>query len=184
MSDKVKELVESHMDIARLVANSFHKKLRYIPLDDLFSSAMMGLFLAAKKYDAGSSDASFQTFARKRINGAVIDDLRATGRFGKKNKGKFKIRKDIRSKDILDFDVEDTVDIDEKIFFMEVWPDAKRTMESMDERLRTILLSYYFEDKTLREIGYQLGLTEARVSQLRMEAIRTMRKAVNDEKLI
>lgn len=50
-----------------------------------------------------------------------------------------------------------------------------RVFETLPERLRAVLSLYYVEERTLREIGQELGLTESRVCQLHSEAIARMR---------
>lgn len=50
-----------------------------------------------------------------------------------------------------------------------------RALERLPERLCTVMKLYYFEDLSLREIGETLGVTEARVHQLRAEALTLLR---------
>lgn len=56
--------------------------------------------------------------------------------------------------------------------------EARRALERLDalpERLRRVMTMYYLEDRTLREIGAHLGVTEPRVHQLRVEALAKLR---------
>jgi RNA polymerase sigma factor for flagellar operon FliA len=48
-------------------------------------------------------------------------------------------------------------------------------LEALPPRLRNVLDLYYKEERTLREIGAMLGVTESRVCQLHGEAIRKLR---------
>ena len=48
----------------------------------------------------------------------------------------------------------------------------------LPERQRTVLALYYFEELTLLEIATVLGRTESRVSQIRKQALATLRDAL------
>ncbi len=50
-------------------------------------------------------------------------------------------------------------------------------IESLPERLQLVLSLYYTEERTLREIGAILDISESRVSQLHTEAIHLLRAA-------
>jgi RNA polymerase sigma factor FliA len=55
---------------------------------------------------------------------------------------------------------------------------ARRALSALPERLRHVLDLYYGDERTLRDIGTLLGVSESRVCQLQSEAIRTMRAHV------
>ena len=48
----------------------------------------------------------------------------------------------------------------------------------LPERLRTVVLGYFYDDLPMADIAEQLGVTESRVSQLRAEAVTLMRGAM------
>lgn len=52
-------------------------------------------------------------------------------------------------------------------------------IKQLNERQRTVLLLYYFEELTLAEIGQILGVTESRVCQIRTEAVLQLRGRLN-----
>ncbi|MGQ0843536.1 MAG: sigma-70 family RNA polymerase sigma factor [Sporichthyaceae bacterium] len=45
----------------------------------------------------------------------------------------------------------------------------------LPERLRTVVLQYYFEERPMSETAAELGVTESRISQLRAEALTLLR---------
>jgi RNA polymerase sigma factor for flagellar operon FliA len=51
-------------------------------------------------------------------------------------------------------------------------------LDRLPERLRRVMSLYYREDRTLREIGAALNVSESRVSQLHSEAMVRIREAV------
>jgi RNA polymerase sigma factor for flagellar operon FliA len=48
-------------------------------------------------------------------------------------------------------------------------------IDGLSDRHRTIVIESFFEGRTMREIGDDLGVTESRVSQLRSAALATLR---------
>lgn len=54
-------------------------------------------------------------------------------------------------------------------------------IETLPERLRLVLALYYQEERTMREIGTVLDITESRVCQLHAEAIHRLRAAAGGE---
>ncbi|MBM6401474.1 sigma-70 family RNA polymerase sigma factor [Phycicoccus sonneratiae] len=52
-------------------------------------------------------------------------------------------------------------------------------VESLPERLRTVVRAVFFEDRLLKDVAEELGVTESRVSQLRSEALVMLRDGMN-----
>jgi RNA polymerase sigma factor FliA len=48
----------------------------------------------------------------------------------------------------------------------------------LPERLREVVVAYFFEGVTSAEIAEQLGVTESRVSQMRTDALKLMRAGI------
>jgi RNA polymerase sigma factor for flagellar operon FliA len=70
------QLIEQHLPLVKLVVGQLALALSsQANLDDLYSSGLVGLLDAARKFDpqAGSS---FESYARVRIRGAMLDELR------------------------------------------------------------------------------------------------------------
>ena len=53
--------------------------------------------------------------------------------------------------------------------------------DHLPERLQMILVMYYFEELSLKEIGTKLSITESRVSQLHTRALTGMRKILDEK---
>jgi RNA polymerase sigma factor for flagellar operon FliA len=51
-------------------------------------------------------------------------------------------------------------------------------LSELTEREETVMQAYYGDDRTMREIGTSLGITEGRVSQIHTQAIAKLRAAV------
>lgn len=54
-----------------------------------------------------------------------------------------------------------------------------KTIEELPEKEKKVLILYYYEDLTLKEIGEVLNVTESRVSQLHTKAIMRLRSKLN-----
>lgn len=55
----------------------------------------------------------------------------------------------------------------------------RHAVDALPERLRAVVLSYYFDERPMAQIALDLGVTESRVSQLRAEALGLMRDGLN-----
>ena len=81
VNDKVQETVnvEHYLSLVKKVVNQLNiKESSVIDQDDLISMGVTGLLDAVRKFD-GTKNASFETYARLRIRGAIIDELRRLG---------------------------------------------------------------------------------------------------------
>lgn len=54
-------------------------------------------------------------------------------------------------------------------------------VKALPERLRTVVLGYFFEDRPMQDIAEELGVSESRVSQLRAEAIELLREGMDSQ---
>jgi RNA polymerase sigma factor FliA len=71
-------LIVEYYPLARTIAKRTHGRLpKGIDLDDLVSTAVIGLIEAVERYDPGRGVA-FKSYAKHRIQGAILDALRAT----------------------------------------------------------------------------------------------------------
>lgn len=52
-------------------------------------------------------------------------------------------------------------------------------VEALPDRLRRVVVAYFFEERPMLEIAAELGVTESRVSQLRAEALVLLRDGLN-----
>jgi RNA polymerase sigma factor for flagellar operon FliA len=68
--------VIENLALARVIAIRVHENLPvHVDLDDLIHAGVLGLFDAAQKYDP-AKNSSFQSYAKHRIKGAILDSLR------------------------------------------------------------------------------------------------------------
>ena len=79
--------------------------------------------------------------------------------------------------DELEIDAQTDALPDEQASKKELCAVVTSAIESLPQRLQLVLSLYYTEERTLREIGAILDLSESRVSQLHTEAIHLLRSA-------
>jgi RNA polymerase sigma factor for flagellar operon FliA len=71
------ELVRQHLPLVHhVVADMIARVPRHIPRDELTSAALFGLVQAARAFDP-SRGVTFDRYARRRMQGALLDDLRS-----------------------------------------------------------------------------------------------------------
>ena len=55
----------------------------------------------------------------------------------------------------------------------------RHAIDALPERLRAVVLGYFFDERPMAQIAAELGVTESRVSQLRSEALGLLRDGLN-----
>jgi RNA polymerase sigma factor for flagellar operon FliA len=55
----------------------------------------------------------------------------------------------------------------------------RHAVDALPDRLRAVVVGYFFEERPMAQIAAQLGVTESRVSQLRAEALGLLRDGLN-----
>ena len=69
-------IVLENLPLVKVIAIRVHENLPvHVDLDDLIHAGVLGLFDAVEKYDSQRS-VSFQSYAKHRIKGAILDNLR------------------------------------------------------------------------------------------------------------
>jgi RNA polymerase sigma factor for flagellar operon FliA len=75
----------------------------------------------------------------------------------------------------LDTGPEDTIlDRERKAYLIDA-------IEALPERLRHVVVAYFYEERSMQEIADELGVTESRISQLRSEALLLLRDGINSQ---
>jgi len=70
------QIVLENLSLVRAIAIRVHENLPvHVDLDDLIHAGVLGLFDAVEKYDS-AKNVAFQSYAKHRIKGAILDSLR------------------------------------------------------------------------------------------------------------
>ena len=221
------DLVRQGLPLVQYVVSDIVARVpRSVPREDLVSAGYFGLAQAARSYDPARG-VTFECFARTRIRGAILDDLRGrdwasrtvrgearklrateaaleqelqrtpdttelASRLGVASQDVTKIKDDVHRAAVLSFegvfvDSGDTVD-----FITECDPlnelvndELKECLASaitaLPDRLRAVVISYFYEERQMSEIAAELGVTESRVSQMRAEAMLMLKDGINTQ---
>ncbi len=193
-SSERERCILEHLPLVHFLAKKLKQKLPHnVDYDDLVSAGVVGLLCAVDRFDQ-SRNVKFKTYAEFRIRGAMIDELRdldilTRGRRQKVKESEEKayhcshqvtapsegefgrvlsfedavIKRQIRNNTNLDASLDSAITNSDNELLA-------KAMGELGEREGKILKLYYYEEKTLRQIGQSMGLCQARVSQLHGEA--------------
>ena len=179
------ELIVSYRPyVSRLVARMGIPPTTVQQREDLVSAGVVGLIDAVDRFDHARG-VPFEAFARVRIHGAVIDELRRLdGRsrlFWKQVRDGTVQEESMPLAVSLDRLIElgaepATEDLSFSLLEQDLWNDVGIALMTLPRRERSVLQRYYGASLTLREIGTEMGVSEARACQLHARAIAQLRR--------
>lgn len=219
----VDELVHRYRALAdQLTSLLLARVPRSVDRGDLHSAAMFGLFQAAKAWEPDRG-VTFEAFARHRIRGALLDELRGrdwasrrvrsfartvaaaaddlTAVLGRRptdselaermgvDIGAIEAlerdlhRAQLRPSDALEEEsmaVESSTEADPEasILRREQYGFVHDAVNVLPERLRRVIIGYYVDEEPMQVLAAELGVTESRISQMRAEAVRLLKAAL------
>ena len=171
--------------------------------EDISSYGVEGLIDAVEKFSP-KMGARFETYALVRIRGNIIDKIRSQDFLPRSVRRKIKDVKEaqealkakfgrtatnseIASSDG-DIEIIDTIqdshaltphdELEEK----DVKKELEAALKRLPERERTIMVLYYHENMTLKEIGEAINVSESRISQLHAQAIMKLKNLLSENR--
>ena len=197
----------------------------HVGREDLVSAGQLALTQAATAFDP-SRGVPFPAYARTRIRGALIDELRAVdwasrgvrsrarsrdnaveslgarlGRTPTRAEVATELGTSIDDVATLDGDLNrsvvlslqgfaDGVDVEGLMSHRAAGPEdvllhrervsyVVAAVQALPERLRTVVVGWFFEDRPMAELADELGVTDSRISQLRAEAMSLLSLALS-----
>jgi RNA polymerase sigma factor for flagellar operon FliA len=169
-------LVEDNLAIVGYLVNDVCRRATHLSRDDLASAGAMGLVLAADSFDA-SLGVPFGAFARRRILGAIADEMRAADwatRTARK-----KIKESLAVQESLTAALGRTPNVDEIAASLgvdraaagEALADAARTVSSLDDSIAdTVAAQVASPEDSLLETertGYVLAAVQSLPERMR-----------------
>jgi RNA polymerase sigma factor for flagellar operon FliA len=180
------------MPLVHQVVARFLKKLPANVLrDDLVGAGSFGLIDALRKGGANRG-AAFEWYARVRIRGAILDELRTQDWLTRRARSRVKaaaasetgfrasiIGIDDLSPDLVALGLAD----DSRSPHTLTEQSMERTaiaavVNTLPDRERQIVTSYYFKQVPFKTIAQHLGVSEPRVSQLHARAMQLLKDAL------
>jgi RNA polymerase sigma factor FliA len=217
------ELVQQHLPVVGYLVNEVTARLPgHVDRDDLVSAGLLALVQAGRAFDAAAG-VPFGAYARTRIRGAILDELRAADwaprgvrararavsraeealrlRLGRApeagelaallgtspsavDTARADIARTVHSLDAFDGVLEDRLPDsgatpEDRLLHAERIAVLHAAVESLPDRLRTVVTGVFLQDRSMGDIAAELGVTESRVSQLRTEALALLRDGIN-----
>ena len=199
-TDSLREqIIVEYAPLVKIIAGRLSIYLgNNVEYDDLVGYGVFGLIDAIDKYDAGK-DVKFETYASLRIRGSILDQIR---RMDSATDELLCEELEISSDELMvwqsQLNITNLMSLNE---FMEqgsepamdtvgnshfIQPEDEVSQEELKEKLsealslltekeRKVILLYYYEELTLKEISAIMEVSESRVSQLHTKALNKMR---------
>ncbi|MBN2373489.1 FliA/WhiG family RNA polymerase sigma factor [bacterium] len=230
-----KDLILNHIFLVKNIAANV---LDYLPssidMNDLIEAGIIGLIDAAQKYDP-SKQSKFSNYAKFRIRGAIMDELRGMDFVSRSVRSKakmventilcleqrlgravmddevaselgmnmeqfYKIRKQMHTATLVHIeDIDEMMgNSDDGYSFIDLLSDDSdkrildditihemseiilEAMYDLPEKQRQVLMLYYWDDYTMKEVGHMLGLAESTVSTHHNEALIKLKRALKN----
>ena len=185
--DVCPKMLEAHISLVHQVVAPIARRVPANVLrDDLLAAGIFGLVDSLRK-NGGDSGTGFEWYARTRIRGAVLDELRVQDRLTRRARDAVNAAAEREENETDGITVVglDELSVNEEQDFLaspELDPastyEAKETLQilaqaldKLPEREREIVGMYYFEGATFKTISTKLKVSEPRVFQLHARAL-------------
>jgi Xaa-Pro aminopeptidase len=192
-----REAIEEYMPLVHQVVRRFLRKLPANACrDDLTAAGVFGLMDALRK-NGGSQGTAFVWYARVRIRGAIVDELRQQDWLPRRarwvasngsDNGQAGAATAVISLEDMALGEQSTALVDEEAATPADRAEAGDTRKRLEwavsmlpDRERLIVSMHYFEGVRFKEIGALLGVSEPRISQLHARAMEKLRVCLQED---
>ncbi len=184
--------VSRHMLLVKQVVARFLRRLPANVLrDDLLAAGVFGLIDSLRK-NGGDQGPTFEAYARIRIRGAILDELRTQDWLSRR--ARWAVSDKVEAGEgapmaligLDDVDAnsalvdEEADDAEAQMVSEEDMKHLRDAVERLPPREATIVRMHYFHGARFKEIGAALGVSEPRISQLHTRAMGQLRKILAD----
>lgn len=167
-----------------------------VDFEDLVSAGMVGAYQAGQKWDPEAEGAAkFTTFAQHRVVGEMLDLLRDLDTSSRNDRAKGRTWTTASMDELLHQRRPDGSPHPGAVEVMNAMqrgaPNVEAQFDDMeelrsvihllDDRERELVVWYFWDGVTQREIGERVGVTEARICQRLSKAMRKLRRAIYEE---
>jgi len=170
--------ITGHLSLAQQIAKHLKHKYCWVDYEEAYSYALLGLVKAAQAYDE-TRGVAFVAFATHKGLFAAVDEMRKDGilhRSDRKSQHRLvsldssDVNTDSRNWELIDPNGETHKDR------MEARDWCAVALGRLKNRDRRLILMYYADDMTFREIGEVLGISESAVCLRHQMLIGLLRK--------
>ena len=181
------KVLREHLPLVYQVVGSMARRLPANVLrDDLVAAGVFGLVDSLRK-NGGDIGDGFEWYARTRIRGAIVDELRAQDWLPRRARRAAATHSATARWNVV-VSVEDVSGLEDALHAAVVTEDPveqiearsqhralARAIELLPERERRIVGMHYFKGLRFKDIGAELGVSEPRISQLHARALGRLR---------
>lgn len=172
MKTSSKDLFTDYYPYAVAIAKKFSLKIKlpYFDVNDCIQSAIVGLIDAMNKYDE-SKGTKFKNYAFIRILGTIKDNLRkmspvprSIGKnvlYSRNTRSMSDIEDDIGYNEMQSLLGTYTIDIEAEIDRRRLVSKVQAVLWQLKPKKYYVMYQYYIKEKTLKDIGNDLGLAES-----------------------
>lgn len=169
------ELFENNTNMVASIAGYYAKKcVPFLQYQELYQWGLIGLWDACRKW-RGSRD-EFKYYARRRIKGHIIDEIRNSTPLRRKKRTMSGVMPKF---DTLEPNLADSGDspVDELVHARMELRKVLEALNLLTKKEALIISMYCFEDYKLREIADYMGVTEAYICQVKDKALDQLARA-------
>jgi RNA polymerase sigma factor FliA len=192
------KMLETHLYLVHQVVAPIARRVPANVLrDDLLAAGVSGLVDSLRK-NGGDGGTTFEWYARTRIRGAVLDELRAQDWLTRRARDAVNAASLLEETDTdgpVFVGLDEITAAEEQEFLVSAAPDPEALYEAMEpyrmiarafgilsERERKVIGMYYFGDKKFKEIGAELDVSEPRVSHIHARAVEKLKSVFSEKK--
>ena len=194
------QIILENLPLVKKVASKIYYRLPKgeIDFDELVNTGIIGLMKAIDRYD--KDKAKFSTYAYIKIRGEILDYLRSLDVMPRSMREKIKeenleegknlplsktaimvsIEKAIVSGDeefkIVDTLTSDRISPEEEVIRDDLREKLLKAIDMLNEKEKITLQMLFFEEKPLQEVANVLKVSVSRVSQIKSEAVKKLKK--------
>jgi RNA polymerase sigma factor for flagellar operon FliA len=168
---------EPYIDLVDRVIGQFRVPSA-ITRSELFGYGYVGLTKAAQTFDP-SKGVPFEAHARLSIHRAVLEGIRTLAPIPRRahQAGYQLIFQPTPSTTDESIDLQDpSLIIEQQV----LEGSARQALEQLPDRERWLLDQHFFQERTLRSLSQELGVSEGRTCAIKHEALRRLRKVLKD----
>lgn len=171
--------------VRRIVRRLARRLPANVQEDDLLAVGVCGLVDSLRRSGCGGG-ASFEWYARTRIRGAIIDELRAQDWLSRRARASAGAT--TSETQFVSFEEASGGADGEDVSAGDLWEIVakrsecralERALEKLPARERIVIARHFFEEVRLRDIGVELGVSEPRISQLLSRALHRLRQLLS-----
>lgn len=174
----IRGLMRDYTPLAIKIANGFKRRLPpHIRLDDLRAAAMGGLWDAVRlRPDADY----FEKYARIRISGAIKDELREKDWLPRFHRARHPdgVASVVQMSEAIEVGLRSGDDVESQVMADRELERIRKAVDSLSSRHRFVFLQRTCTGREMKSIAEEMGVTQARVSQIYGEAIAALRKSM------